>query len=169
MASQRPDITSCRPTWKDIAREYLWVHLVWRFSVLVHTHGVGLLNTCCPTLLQSLYTLGLGVCCHGCCLCHSYAAKGSACMSRTKLKFSFDWDHWLCRWNVICNIDVSSYHILWLITSFFKGTLHKMTFNQARLWSVARTSSVALGGSLTGTPAWIGSSWNCIARSGWLV
>ena len=46
---------------------------------------------------------------------------------------SFDEDHWLCRWALICNIDVSSYRMLWFITSFVRVTLNKMTFNQAKL------------------------------------
>ena len=52
---------------------------------------------------------------------------------RNEMKFSFDWDHWLYRWTVICNLDVSSYRILWFITSLFRGTLNKITFNQTRL------------------------------------
>ena len=59
--------------------------------------------------------------------------KGSGCMSRNKMELLFDWNHWLCRWTLICNVHVFSYHILWSITSFFGGSLYKMAFDQARL------------------------------------
>ena len=41
----------------------------------------------------------------------------------------------MCWSNVICNIDVLSYHMLWFITNLVRGTLSKLTLNQARLSS----------------------------------
>ena len=49
---------------------------------------------------------------------------------RNKMKLSFDLDHRLYWWTVIYNLDVSSYRMLWFITSFFRGTLNKITFNK---------------------------------------
>ena len=58
------------------------------------------------------------------------AGKGSACMAEIKRNFLFDRDHPLYWWTVIYNLDVSSYRMLWFITSFFRGTLNKITFNK---------------------------------------
>ena len=55
------------------------------------------------------------------------AGKGSICMSITKMKFLLDWDHWMYRWNVIGNVNISSFPMSWFVISLFKGTLDKMT------------------------------------------
>ena len=58
------------------------------------------------------------------------AGKGSACMAEIKWNFRLIK---IIDCIVICNLYVSINRMLWFMTSFFRGTFKKMTFNQARL------------------------------------